>query len=222
MILDFPTQAMTLYSLFLKGGPVMWPLLAASVAALAVAIERMLFLLRHLEVAQPDLVREILLHVEAGEIQEALTKGRRSQDPVVRVLVRGLMNRGRSLSGALVRAASEELEHFGRGIPTLDTIVTLAPLLGLLGTVTGMVRAFGMMGGRELEASAAITGGIAEALIATAFGLMIAILSLVPLNILNASFSKTKRKIEQAATELEHLWVPDENPLRISSAPSAN
>ena len=199
----------------------MWPLLAASVVALAVTIERTLFLLRHLEVAQPELVREILLHVEAGEIPEALTKGRRSQDPVVRVLVHGLMNRERSLSGALVRAASAELEAFGRGIPILDTLVTLAPLLGLLGTVTGMVQAFGMMGGRELEASAAITGGIAEALIATGFGLVIAILSLIPLNVLNASFSKMKRKMEQAATELENM-LSYENPLRVPSTSSAN
>ena len=220
---------MALYALFLKGGPMMWPLLIVSVLGLAVAIERALFLLRHLEIAEPQLAREMLLHIEAGEADEALKKGRRSQDPVVKVLVHGLMNRGRSLSGALLRAASAELEAYSRGIPTLDTIVTLAPLLGLLGTVTGMVRAFGMFGGRELEASSAITGGIAEALIATAFGLMVAILSLVPLNLLNATFAKTKRRIEQAATELELLIsspnreaVPDENPLRFSSAPSAN
>ena len=208
----------------------MWPLLAASVVALATAIERVLFLLHHLEVAQPELVREMLLHVEAGETGEALNKGRRSQDPAVKTLVHGLSNRDKSLSGALLRAASAELEPFGRGIATLDTVVTLAPLLGLLGTVTGMVRAFGVLGARELEASASITGGIAEALIATAFGLMIAILALIPLNLLNATFSKTKRKIEQASTELELLLsapggrepYPYENPLRLPAAPSAN
>ncbi len=213
---------MNLYTLFLKGGPVMWPLLIVSIVGLAVAIERGLFLLRHLETVEPLLAREMLLHVEAGETEEALKKGRRSQDPVVRVLVHGLMNRDRSLSGALLRAASAELESYNRWISTLDTIVTLAPLLGLLGTVTGMVRAFGMLGGRELEASTAITGGIAEALIATGFGLMIAILALVPLNVLNATFSKTKRRIEQAATELETYWVPYENPIRFSPAPSPN
>ena len=212
---------MALYALFLKGGPMMWPLLIASIVALATAIERTLFLLQQIETAQPQLVREMLLHVEAGETGEALKKGRRSQDPVVKTLVSGLSNRDKSLSGALLRTASAELEAFGRGIPVLDTIVTLAPLLGLLGTVTGMVRAFGFLGAKELEASAAITGGIAEALIATAFGLMIAILALIPLNILNAYFSKTKRKIEQACTELE-IVLSDENPLRLSPSPSAN
>lgn len=205
----------------------MWPLLLASVVALATAIERMLFLMHHAEAAQPELVREMLLHVEAGEIGQALQKGRRSQDPAVKTLVSGLSNRDKSLSGALLRSGSAELEPFGKGIHTLDTIVTLAPLLGLLGTVTGMVRAFGLLGARELEASVAITGGIAEALIATAFGLMIAILALVPLNVLNAYFQKTKRRIEQASTELELLLsapgpAPYENPVRVSTAPSAN
>ncbi len=218
---------MALYALFLKGGPMMWPLLLASVVAVATAIDRTLFLLQQSDLAQPQLAREMLLHVEAGEIDEALQKGRRSQDPVVKTLVYGLANRERSLSGALLRAGTGELENFGKGVHTLDTIVTLAPLLGLLGTVTGMVRAFGLLGARELEASVTITGGIAEALIATAFGLMIAILALIPLNTIHATFSKTKRRIEQASTELELLLQTPvqssyENPVRISSAPSSN
>ena len=218
-----------MYSLFLKGGPMMWPLLIASVVALATAIERALFLLTQMEVAQPEKVREILLHVEAGEIAEALRKGQQSQDPVVKTLVYGLLHRSGSLSAALLRVASQEMEAFSRGVATLDTIVTLAPLLGLLGTVTGMVRAFGLLGVKELEAPVAITGGVAEALIATAFGLTIAILSLIPLNILNATCAKTKRKIDQAATELELLMAPagrertpHERPVRIPSASSAD
>ena len=197
-----------MYALFLKGGPMMWPLLIASVVALATAFERTLFLLNQMEAAQPELVRQILLHVEAGEVAEALRKGQRSQDPVVKTLVYGLLHRGGSLSAALLRAASNEMEAFSRGIATLDTVVTLAPLLGLLGTVTGMVRAFGLLGVKELEAPIAITGGVAEALIATAFGLTIAILSLIPLNALNSTCAKTKRRIDQAATELELLMAP--------------
>jgi len=218
-----------MYSLFLKGGPIMWPLLIASVVAMATAIERVLFLLNQMEEAQPELVREILLHVEAGEVAEALRKGQRSQDPAVKTLMVGLLHRNGALSGALVRAASREMEAFSRGVATLDTVVTLAPLLGLLGTVTGMIRAFGLLGMKELEAPVAITGGVAEALIATAFGLTIAILSLIPLNILNSYCAKTKRRIEQAATELELLLVPAgwkslpyEDPVRVPSASSAD
>jgi len=186
----------------------MWPLLIASVVALATAFERTLFLLNQMEAAQPELVRQILLHVEAGEVAEALRKGQRSQDPAVKTLVAGLLHRRGSLSAALLRAASNEMEAFSRGVATLDTVVTLAPLLGLLGTVTGMVRAFGLLGVKELEAPIAITGGVAEALIATAFGLTIAILALIPLNTLNSYCTKTKRRIDQAATELELLMAP--------------
>ena len=197
-----------MYALFLKGGPMMWPLLIASVVALATVFERTLFLLNQMEAAQPELVRQMLRHVEVGEVAEALRKGQKSQDPVVKTLVYGLLHRGSSLSAALLRAASIEMEAFSRGVATLDTIVTLAPLLGLLGTVTGMVRAFGLLGLKELEAPVAITGGVAEALIATAFGLTIAILSLIPLNTLNSTCAKTKRRIDQAATELELLMAP--------------
>ena len=86
----------------------------------------------------------------------------------------------------------------------LDTIITLAPLLGLFGTVTGMIHAFGLIGG-ELDSPTAITGGVAEALIATAFGLGIAITALIPFNYLNARLEEARLEIQDAATHLELL-----------------
>ena len=90
----------------------------------------------------------------------------------------------------------------------LDTIITLAPLLGLLGTVTGMIRAFGIVRG-ELDAPTAITGGIAEALIATAFGLGIAILALLPFNYLNTRLEEARHDVQDAATRLEMALKPE-------------
>ena len=76
----------------------------------------------------------------------------------------------------------------------------------MLGTVTGMIHAFGLLGGRELDAPQAITGGIAQALIATAFGLGIAITALIPFNFLNSKLEEARHDIEDAATQLElHL-----------------
>ena len=86
----------------------------------------------------------------------------------------------------------------------MDTVITLAPLLGLLGTVTGMMGSFSLIGG-ELSAPGAITGGIAEALIATAFGLGIAITSLIPFNYLTTKMEEADLEIESAATRLELL-----------------
>jgi len=96
-----------------------------------------------------------------------------------------------------------------RGISLLDTIITLAPLEGLFGTVTGMIHAFGLLGASELGAPTAITGGIAEALIATAFGLLIAMVALLPFNYLNERLEQARREIENAAAQVEMLLLRD-------------
>lgn len=189
--------------IFLKGGPIMWPLLCTSLVALAVVIERLLFILRERRRRQPEVVDEILSQVERGDTASAVQEGKTSGDFVARTLAYGLEHREKSLSNALLRAASRELRRFSRGLAILDTIVTLAPLLGLLGTVTGMIRAFGLIGNSELEAPTVITGGVAEALIATAFGLGIAIAALIPLNYLNARLEEARQEIQDAATHVE-------------------
>ena len=95
------------------------------------------------------------------------------------------------------------MQRYNRGLSLLDTAITVAPLLGLLGTVTGMIRAFSLLGGSELGAPSAITGGIAEALIATAFGLGIAILALLPFNWLNTELERARHEVSDAASQLE-------------------
>ena len=192
---------------FKMGGPVMWPLLVASVVALAVVIERLLFIMSELDSRDPALVGLILSHTESGDVKKAIEVGRSSKDFVARTLSYGLLHRQRSFSSALLQAAGRELQRFSRGLPVLDTIVTLAPLLGLLGTVTGLIRSFGLLGANELQAPAAITGGIAEALIATAFGLSIAIVALIPFNYLNARVEEARHEIEDASTHLEMLLM---------------
>ena len=79
--------------------------------------------------------------------------------------------------------------------------------MGLFGTVTGMIRAFGLLGASELGAPTAITGGIAEALIATAFGLLIAMIALLPFNFLNSRLEQARQEIENAAAHLELLLL---------------
>jgi flagellar motor component MotA len=103
----------------------------------------------------------------------------------------------------------------------LDTVITLAPLLGLLGTVTGMMGSFSIIGG-EFSAPGAITGGIAEALIATAFGLGIAITALLPFNFLNSRLDEARHEIESAATQLELLVHRQHGCRRVTSPSSIN
>jgi biopolymer transport protein ExbB len=181
----------------------MWPLLACSLLAMTVVGERLFFIIKEKSRRDERVVAAMLDQAEAGNLAEAQEIGAKSEDFVARVLSAGLRRQKESLSAAILHASGQELERFNRGLTTLDTIITLAPLLGLLGTVTGMIRTFGLLGGTELGAPAAVTGGIAEALIATAFGLAIAMLALIPFNFLNARLEKARREVESAATQLE-------------------
>ena len=194
-----------MFQLFLKGGPIMWPLLITSITALSVVVERLIFIVREKRRRQPEVVESLLASVEKDDLAAAAELGRSSGDFVARTLGYALEHREKSLSNALLRAAGQELKRFNRGLAALDTVITLAPLLGLLGTVTGMIHAFGLLGASELGAPGAITGGIAEALIATAFGLGIAITALLPFNYLNARLEEARREIEDAASHLELL-----------------
>jgi biopolymer transport protein ExbB len=198
-------KGQTMFQIFFKGGPIMWPLLITSLIAFTVAIERLIFIFREHRRRQPEIVERILSEVEQGRVDEAVAAGKSSEDFVARTLVYGLTHHDKSYSSALLRAANIELKRFSRNLSALDTIVTLAPLLGLLGTVTGMIHAFGLLGQSELSAPAQITGGIAEALIATAFGLGIAIVALIPFNYLNSRLEEARHEIEDAASHLELL-----------------
>jgi biopolymer transport protein ExbB len=190
-----------MFEIFQKGGIIMWPLLLTSLVSLTVVFERVMFIFRERRSRRPEVIEEILTKVEQGKTQEVIRHWD-SPDFVVRVMVYGLKHR-ETFSNALLQAANQELKRFSQGLTVLDTTITLAPLLGLLGTVTGMIRAFGLLGGQELNAPTAITGGIAEALIATAFGLAIAILALIPFNYLNARLEDARHEIENACTHLE-------------------
>ncbi|HEX4085857.1 MAG TPA: MotA/TolQ/ExbB proton channel family protein [Chthoniobacteraceae bacterium] len=196
--------------IFLKGGPMMWPLLLTSLTALTVVLERFVFIVREGMRRRPGVVDAILGAVERGDMDAAERAGLGCQDFLARTLSYALRHRHLSYSNALLAAANGELQRYNRGIAVLDTIVTLAPLEGLFGTVTGMIHAFGLLGASELGAPTAITGGIAEALIATAFGLVIAMVALLPFNYLNARLEKARLEIETASAKLELLLLRNE------------
>ena len=195
--------------LFLSGGPVMWPLLLISILAGAVVLERLSFMINERRNRDRGAVSALLDHVSHGDIVTAIESAKHSNDFVARVLVYALRHRARSFSNDVLMAANRELKRYSKGVSLLDTIITLAPLLGLLGTVTGMIMAFGVMGADGIESPTAITGGISEALIATAFGLVIACISVVPFNYLNKRLDEARQEIEEFATHLELLLEKD-------------
>ncbi|MEZ5326927.1 MAG: MotA/TolQ/ExbB proton channel family protein [Verrucomicrobiales bacterium] len=189
--------------IFRKGGPIMWPLLLCSVVALTAVIERAFFLYAQARRADEAMREKVLALMGSGDLTGAAARARECEDSLVAVLNEGLrLPRGQALLG-FQRAAGARLEEMARRVSLLDTIITAAPLLGLLGTVTGMIRAFSLVGGTELGAPSAITGGIAEALIATAFGLGVAILSLIPFNFLTARAERFRHELQDAGSALE-------------------
>lgn len=193
-----------LVELFFKGGPIMWPIAILAVVTVIVLVERAVFLLQARLQKNPQSVRAVFALVEQGSLDEAASVAERSKDEVARVLGEGLRHRDSSLTEALSEGASDLLHRYHRGLVVLDTAVTLGPLLGLLGTVTGMMRAFSLVGGGELAGKqAAITGGVAESLLAVCFGLGVAIVAIVPLNFLNARAERVRREAEASATRLE-------------------
>jgi biopolymer transport protein ExbB len=180
----------------------MVPLLASSVLSLTVIIERYWFW-RRLRTQVIDTM--ILQCVAAGDLDQALTMAHASQHPVTRVLHAGLMYHQRAPGTAMAAAAQAEIQRIKAYLPILDTIITLAPLLGLLGTITGMISAFGIVSDVGLGQPQAITGGIAEALIATATGLCIAIMTLMPYNYFRSAVEQLTERMEEQATRLELL-----------------
>ena len=116
------------------------------------------------------------------------------------MLAAGLAHRNYGLVQSLAAAAMQEIEKMKRNLSVLDTIITLAPLLGILGTVSGIIVSFDLLGDAGIEDPKAVTGGIAQALLTTAAGLAIAIVALLPYNAFTRKVEKVTRYLEQLAT----------------------
>jgi biopolymer transport protein ExbB len=184
----------------------MVPLAVCSMLAATVMIERF-FVLREAGRGGAKLIASIRKALRRGDVAESLTECERTGGPVADVLAAGL--RAHLVGDAVTRAMEEETlgnqPALNRRMVVLDTVITLAPLLGLLGTVLGMIDSFKIISVSGTSHPAGITGGVAEALIATATGLAIAIVCLVGYNWCRDRIRQITEEIELRATELENL-----------------
>ncbi|HHV94590.1 MAG TPA: MotA/TolQ/ExbB proton channel family protein [Firmicutes bacterium] len=191
--------------LIIRGGPVMIPLLLCSVLMVAVSLERLVYLLR-CRVDTEDLMDDIKLALQQGKILEAIQIAKKTRGPVAAVLAAGIAHYDKDkqfIRERLEEAASEEVYRMERRLGLLDAIITAAPLLGLLGTVTGIINSFQVItaiGG--LDDTLALSAGIAEALITTAAGLVIAIPGTLIYSYLSGLIDRLVVDINKRASEL--------------------
>jgi biopolymer transport protein ExbB len=195
-----------MWHIFDKGGPVMYPLLACSILALGVVIERAIFWLKLAIKSQPALVDEILELSRQGDWESIKNKTVHTKDYIIKILVSGILHKEFSMIKAMESAAADEIKHMRRFMGVLDTMITVAPLLGIFGTVLGIISSFEVLGSAGIEHPQEVTAGIAQALITTAAGLGIAILSVFPYNYFNSRVENAAVLIEKYATSLEIVF----------------
>jgi biopolymer transport protein ExbB len=196
---------------FFKGGPIMYPLLLCSLISLTIIIERIIFWIKEEKDRDRKLLDKLMSLIEKGQFEEAKKITMNTRDFVIRVMVCGAVHRDFSLRDALQMSADEEIARMKRYLSVLDTMITLSPLLGILGTVTGIIYSFNMLGTVGAEHPQMITIGIAQALITTAFGLTIAIFSLIPYNYFLSKIEKATLEMEKYGTNLEILFEKKKN-----------
>jgi biopolymer transport protein ExbB len=196
-----------MWELFQAGGPVMWPLLLCSIISLTVILERAYFWTRP-DIADNRAAIDTMLeeYQRQGKLNPSDQNHpyhRERRGAIFRVLFAGMAHMGFAASKAMEAAALKEVRLMRRGMNILDTIITLAPMLGILGTVTGIISSFDILGQSGVEDPKAVVSGIAEALITTAAGLVISIAAIFPFNYFNSRIEDAQDLFEHYATRLE-------------------
>ena len=188
-----------MWEIFKAGGPMMWPLLACSIAAFAAILERCWFFwgngLKKDETAATRLI-------------ESLEAGGSPQPDGGCGLISSMLRAGLSVppercGKAMEVVALEGLSRMRRGMSILDTIITAAPMLGIMGTVLGIISSFDMLGAAGVSDPKAVIAGIAQALITTATGLGIAVVTIFPYNYFNFRIEQAQDQLEAYASRLE-------------------
>ncbi len=189
---------------FQKGGIVMYPLLLCSITALAIIIDKFLGL-RRKKVLIPEVVNVLENIKGEGDVGLALSICEKHRGPFANIIRTGLENRSSEkdeLKEALNDQGRQEVHRLEKGLFMLETIAAIAPLLGLLGTVTGILRVFNVIAQLGVGQANALAGGISEALITTIFGLTIGIPSVVAFNYFTSKAENLILEIEKYSSFL--------------------
>ncbi len=187
---------------FEKGGPIMWPLLVVMLAGIFAILERALWWLRIERSWDSPKLEQAIDALRAGDNAGAASLAQGEACPGLALVAEAASHPREVVVNALQLAAARQLAQADRLVWLLGTVITIAPLFGLLGTVTGIMTSFNFVGDAEL-AAAKVSGGIAEALIATAYGLGIAIVAVIPFNLFRRRLSAMRHRLEFTANRIE-------------------
>lgn len=195
-----------MWEIMQNGGPVMWPLLACSLVVSTVIVERVLFWMALAKKRNRALMDEVLSLAEKGNWQKIKQKTSGCEDHVIRVLSVGILHRDYDMSKAMEAEAAQMVKRMTRFMSVLDTMITVAPLLGIFGTVLGIIASFKMLGAGGIADPKLVTAGIAQALVTTAAGLAISITTVFPYNYFKSRIEHSMHVMEKYATNLEVVY----------------
>ncbi|MDO5035346.1 MAG: MotA/TolQ/ExbB proton channel family protein [Porphyromonas sp.] len=204
--------SMTIWDLALKGGWIMVVLLILSLFACYIFVERLL-LFRQVGKTDPDFLHKIRDYIREGKRQSALDLSANNKTIGARMIEKGIQRLGRpvsDISAAIENVGNIEVAKLERGLPAMATIASGAPMIGFLGTVTGMIRAFYDMASAGANIDVALlSSGIYEALVTTVGGLVVGILALFAYNYLTSQIETLINKAESDALEfMDLLYEP--------------
>ena len=199
---------MSAWQVMVASGPMVWPILACSIFAVAIVTEKLLYLSR-IELDTGEFLNSILEKMKRHQIKEAIQVCDSAKAPLSQILKAGILKYDRSrpqIKEAIEDASLYEIPRLEKNLPALATIAYVAPLLGLLGTVIGMVKCFRIIQLNGLiarpVAAADLSGGIWQALLDTVAGLAVAIPAYVAYNYLVSRVNNYILELEKASTEL--------------------
>lgn len=201
-------QELSMLELCLKGGIIMIPLLLLSVVSIYVLVERF-FAIRKAAKEDKSFMKRIKDYIHEGEIESAMNLCKKTDTPYSRLILKGITRIGRPMNDVLVaieNVGNLEVAELEKGFIWLATTAAGAPMLGFLGTVTGMVQAFFAMASAGSNANVSVlANGIYEALVTTVAGLFVGIIALFAYNYLVAMVSKVMKQLEAKTMEFMDL-----------------
>ncbi|MDH7560585.1 MAG: MotA/TolQ/ExbB proton channel family protein [bacterium] len=190
--------------LYLRGGAFMWPILALLILGLAISFER-LWTLSRASVKTKEFLAQIREALKGGGVKHALELCEKTRGPVAAIFHAGLLRADRGIDQvekAIVNAGSIEMAFLERGLVWLATVVSVAPMLGFLGTVWGMVNAFDAIAKANDISPTIVADGISQALLTTVFGLIVAIITQAAHNYFVSRIDRLVIDMEESSVDL--------------------